>query len=119
MGKSSNFQIREESQRNKPLHPAWTAVGCFIVVAFMVLGYFIAEWFLTANETSRWIVMPVEFAWPDFAPFLIFKLVIGAMALLLGSALVSILFAIVNPPKPGKYDVKHPEEMTPIYNKRK
>jgi hypothetical protein len=115
----SNFQLREQDPNKKPLHPMWTGVGCVLVSAFMVAGYFLADWFLEANKGGRWIAIPPEFAWPDVAPYLLVKLAVGAMVLLLGSAFVSIVFAIVNPPKPGKYDVKHPEEMSPIYNRRK
>jgi hypothetical protein len=117
-GRTEN-RMREKDPKKEPLQPYWTGVGCVLVAVFMALGYILAEWFLVANEKAYWIYIPEEFAWPPVAPFLIFKIVIGLMVLLIGSTIVSILYAIFNPPKPGKYDVQHPEDLPPVYNKRK
>jgi hypothetical protein len=119
MSGRTEYRIREVDKNKQPLHPAWTAVGCFLVAGFMVLGYFLAEWFLAANEKAYWILIPEEFAWPSIAPYLLFKLAVGLMVLTIGTAILSILYAIINPPKPGKYDIAHPEDLPPVYTKRK
>jgi hypothetical protein len=116
-GQTTQFQGKGGTK--KPLNPMWTGVGCVLMIGFLILGYLLAEWFLPANMKANWIYIPPEFAWPPFAPYFIFKIAIGIMTLMLGTLLVSILYAIVNPPKPGKYDVQHPEDMPPVYTKRK
>jgi hypothetical protein len=119
MSGKTNYERQEVSPNKRPLSPIWSGVGCILVAGLMIAGYALTDWFLAENITNRWILIPAEFAWPPIAPYLLVKLAVGAFAVLLGSAVVSIGYALLNPPKPGKYDVRHPEEMTPIYNRRR
>ncbi|MGB7537905.1 MAG: hypothetical protein WBM17_05145 [Anaerolineales bacterium] len=105
MGAGHQFEIEAMRDKKKTLHPAWAGVGCFILVGLTTLGYFLGDWFVGANSQAGWIPIPREWAWPAQSPFLLIKLASALLVLLLGSTLISIAYNLINPPKPGKFDV--------------
>ncbi len=83
MGGGHQFEIESMRQKKKEIHPAWSAVGCFIVVGLTTAGYLLGGWFVTANAEADWIALPAELAWPAQSPFLLLKLSFALIALLL------------------------------------
>jgi hypothetical protein len=92
----------------KPLHPAWTGVGCILVAVLMGLGYLAAGWFMAMNNDAGWVRIPKEFAFPPSEPYLFFKVIIAFVFLLFATAIITLVYALVHPTKPGKYDVIDP-----------
>ena len=113
MGAGHSFEIDSMKQKKKAIHPAWSAIGCFIVVGLTTAGYFLGNWFVSANAEAGWIPLPAELAWPAQSPFLLVKLSFALLMLLIGSTLISIVYVIIRPPKPGKYDVIDPSIFPP------
>jgi hypothetical protein len=105
MGGGHQFEIESMRDNKKGVHPAWVAVGCFTIVGLSVAGYLLGEWFVRANSEAGWILLPAEWAWPSQSPFLIIKLALALIVLLLGSTIFSIVYTMINPPKPGKFDI--------------
>jgi hypothetical protein len=105
MGAGHQFEIESMKQAKKTLHPAWAGIGCFLLVGLSIVGYLVGEWFLSVNAQRGWIPMPAELAWPAQNPFLLVKLGIALIVLLIGSTAISIVYTVLHPPKPGKFDV--------------
>jgi hypothetical protein len=108
MPSGHQFEIQKMKSQQKPLHPAWTGVGCILVAGLMGLGYLVAGWFLAANNDAHWVHVPREFAFPPAEPYLFFKLILAFVFLLFGTAAITLIYAIVHPTKPGKFDVTDP-----------
>ena len=100
-------------EKKKILHPAWAAVGCFSLVGLTTAGYFLGDAFIRANSEAGWIPLPEELAWPSQNPYLIIKLAMAFIVFLIGSAVFSIVYTLINPPKPGKFDVIDPSIFPP------
>jgi lysylphosphatidylglycerol synthetase-like protein (DUF2156 family) len=113
MGAGHTYEMESMKEKKKTIHPLWIGAGCLMVIGFIFAGYILAGWFIEANAKSHWIVIPPEFAWPPFSPYLLFRFVIGVFVLLLGSAAVTLVYSLVNPIKPGKYDVTDPSIFPP------
>jgi hypothetical protein len=105
MGGGHQYEIEAMRNQKKPLHPAWVAVGCFSLVGLSTIGYLLGSWFIEADQKNGWIALPQEYALPASNPYLIIKLGIALIVVMFGSALFSIIYGVLNPPKPGKYDV--------------
>jgi hypothetical protein len=88
-------------------------VGCFSLVGLTTTGYLLGGALIRANNEAGWVVMPQEWAWPSQNPYLILKLVMALIVFLIGSAVFSIVYTLVNPPKPGKFDVTDPSIFPP------
>jgi hypothetical protein len=99
MGAGHQFEIEAMRDKKRPIHPAWVAVGCFTLVGLSVSGYLLATWFIAADQKNGWIPLPPT------SLYLFFKLAAALIVVLIGSALFSILYGVVNPLKPGRYDV--------------
>jgi hypothetical protein len=119
MGAGHQFEIGAMRDSKKPLHPAWVAVGCFTLVGLITAGYLLGDWFIKADQQKGWIALPPEYAVPASNPFLILKLAFALVVLLIGFALFSILYGIIRPPKPGKYDVTDSTLFPPPPRRRK
>jgi hypothetical protein len=119
MGAGHQFEIESMRDKKKPVHPAWVAVGCFTIVGLSAVGYLLGDWFVKADQEKAWIYLPAEFALPASNPYLIVKVAFALVMVLLGSALISVIYGIVNPPKPGKYDVTDSTIFPPPPRRRK
>ncbi len=113
MGAGHQFEIEGMKEKKKTIHPAWVAVGCFTLVGLTTLGYLLGEWLIAANIRSGWIPLPPELAGPPQSPYLLLKLAMSFIVLMIGSAAFSIVYTLINPPKPGKYDVIDPSIFPP------
>jgi hypothetical protein len=94
-------------------------VGCFTIAGLSSAGYLLGNWFITADQKNGWMALPPEFAIPASNPYLIIKLAFALVVLLLGSAFVSVLYGVINPPKPGKFDVTDSTIFPPPPRRRK
>jgi heme/copper-type cytochrome/quinol oxidase subunit 1 len=113
MGAGHQFEIEAMRQKRKMIHPAWSAIGCFLVAGLTTAGYQLGGWFITADAKAGWFPLPPEWAWPPQNPYLVVKIAFAILVLLLGSTLISIVYVIIHPEKPGKYDVIDPSIFPP------
>lgn len=115
MGRSNwqHMSQERERQKKKTLNPIWRGVGCILIVVLAVFGYLLANWFYAQNQIENWIYMPPELIWPSFAPSLgdglLFKLIFAGLAMLIGYAVVSFIYALAFPIQPGELDMPPPK----------
>jgi hypothetical protein len=119
MGAGHSFEIDSMKDKRKQINPAWSAIGCFTVVGLSAAGYFLGQWFVGANAENHWIYLPLEWAWPPQSPYLIIKLAFALIVFLFGSAVFSIVYTIINPPKPGRFDVTDATIFPPAPRRRR
>ncbi len=119
MGAGHQFEIAAMRDKKKPLHPVWVAVGCITLIGLSGVGYLLGDWFVKADLQKGWILLPREYALPASDPYLVIKLAVALLVVLIGSALISIIYGIVNPPKPGKYDVTDSTIFPPAPRRKK
>jgi hypothetical protein len=105
--------VRERIARKRG-NPVWRGVGCLLLVALAIAGYYFADWFLAANVDNGWILIPNEAMNPSFAPAWLFpylagggmvKLITAGLAMVLGYGILSIVYALLFPIKMGETDV--------------
>jgi hypothetical protein len=113
MGAGHQFEIEAMRDKKKSIHPAWVAVGCFTLVGLSAAGYFLATWFIAADQKNGWIPLPPVALYPFF------ELGSALIVVLIGSALFSIVYGVVNPLKPGRYDVTDTTTFPPPPRRRK
>ena len=110
MGRDSwRYRIQEETRRKKKrVNPIWRGVGCMVMVAVTLAGYFFSGWFLRANAQAGWILIPAEVIRPAFAPwlpsYLIVQVVVAFLFMILSYGIVSTIYAIAFPIKLGETD---------------
>jgi hypothetical protein len=113
MGRRETWQFADEHDRrlkNRQVQPIWRGVGCIMVVALSIVGYFFASWFLQANAANNWIYIPTVLLYPPytFLSFLnggvIVKLIVAVFFLLFSYAIINFAFAILFPIQPGELD---------------
>ncbi len=111
MGRDS-YRFRsldKEREKKERLDPKWRGVGLILIVLFAVGGYFFADWFLRANAVNGWMYMPHAALYPKFAPFLggglLVKIIVGFLFTLLSYTVLSVIYAMVFPIRPGETDV--------------
>ncbi|MGD8553038.1 MAG: hypothetical protein PVI81_06270 [Anaerolineales bacterium] len=116
-------QLDKEREMRGQIDPIWRGVGCLIMVAFTVAGYFFANWFVRANATNGWIYIPREAYNPSFAPFLgnglMIKLVVAFLFLLMSYGLMSFVYAVLFPIKPREDDAPPPRRRPKKSKRRK
>lgn len=112
MGRDT-WRFRDEERdraKRKRMNPIWRPIGCVIILTLAAGGYIGAGWFLVQNAQNNWFPIPAELVEVPFAPGLpagfVFKLLIALVAMIIGYALLSIIFAIIFPIQPGEFD--HP-----------
>ena len=117
MGRDTWNYARQERERaaRKRMNPVWRGVGCLLLVALALAGYFFANWFLVANFENGWIFIPNEALNPTFVPAWLFpylsqgvlvKLVTAGLVMILGYGVLSVGYAILFPIQLGETDVK-------------
>jgi len=111
MGRDSyRFRALEQERDQKGrLDPKWRGVGLILIVIFAVGGYFFADWFLRANAENGWMYIPRAAFYPKFAPFLggglLIKIIVAFLFTLLTYTILSVIYAMVFPIRPGETDV--------------
>jgi uncharacterized membrane protein YeaQ/YmgE (transglycosylase-associated protein family) len=95
--------------RGRRLHPVWRGVGCLVMIALGVLGYFLSGMILEANFENHWVYIPPEIYHPSFAPWLppgaFLRIIVGLIAVALGYTVVNVLYAVLFPIKLGDTDM--------------
>lgn len=119
MGGGHQFEIEAMREKKKVVQPIWAGIGCLMIVGLTTGGYLLGGWLITANSQKGWIALPAELAWPPQNPFLLVKLGLALIVLLIGSAAISIVYVLINPPKPGKFDVTDSSIFPPPPKRRK
>jgi hypothetical protein len=107
MRSPGRYQVRsEESERkNQESQDVWGGALAFLVgLALAVGGYLGAGAMIEANKVQNWVTLPPEVAWPPSAPYLAFKLAVSLVAMLIGGALVTVIYGLANPVRPGEHD---------------
>jgi hypothetical protein len=109
MGFETRRFVEEEHRWKGRLHPIWRGVGCIIIIALGVLGYFVSGMILEANFENQWVYIPPEIISPSFAPWLppgaLLRIVVGLITVALGYTVVNVIYAVVFPIKLGETDV--------------
>jgi hypothetical protein len=111
MGRDS-YRFRsldKDREKRERLDPKWRGVGLILIVLFAVGGYFFADWFLRANAENGWMYIPRAAFYPKFAPFLggglLIKIIVGFLFTLLSYTVLSVIYAMAFPIRPGETDV--------------
>lgn len=106
-------RLYEERERKKRLHPAWRGAGCLLIVLLGVAAYFFSGWFIQAGL----VYIPPEARNPDFASFLpedsLVQGVISVIFMLLCYTVLSTIYAVLFPVKPGEFDAPPPKRKGP------
>ena len=111
MGRDS-YRFRsldKEREKRDRLDPKWRGVGLILIALFATAGYFFAGWFLRANAENGWMYMPQAALYPKIAPFLggglLTKIIVGFLFMLLSYTVLSTIYAMAFPIRPGETDV--------------
>jgi quinol-cytochrome oxidoreductase complex cytochrome b subunit len=107
------YEIDAMKDKEKPLHPLWTGVGCILMVALVALGYLAADLVIRADMDANWFPLPVQLAFPAQYPYMPIKIMAAVLVLLLGSALISLIYSVIFPRKPGRFEVTDPSIFPP------
>ncbi len=116
MGKYSRLS-RTTSSEPRPwrIHPIWRGIGCILFLIAPILAYFIADLLVQMAMEKSWYPIPAELARSLKVPYtdltmnhFYANLMVTAVLLLLGFAIVmviySIVYAILGPKKYGPVD---------------
>ena len=86
------------------MNPVWRGVGCILIVILGAAAYFFSGWFLEQGL----VYLPPEAIRPPFAPFLpdgaFVQIVISILFMMLCYTILSIIWAVMFPKKPGETD---------------
>jgi hypothetical protein len=124
MGRDSWRYARHEEERAKKrrMNPVWRGVGCFMMVALMILAYFLSGWFIQQNAAEGWVYLPPELIAPPYMDFLppgaALQAVVALFTLLFSYGLISLGYAILFPIELGETDVK-PLKMSDLRRERR
>jgi hypothetical protein len=95
----------EADRKAQESNEAWGGILAFVVgLALAVGGYLGAGMMIEANRVQHWVSLPAELGWPPSAPFLALKLAVGLAAMLIGGALVTLVYGLAYPVGPGEHD---------------
>ena len=95
---------REAQVKRRQLNPIWRGIGCLTIVGLAAAGYLFANWFLPANFQNGWIYLPPELSGPPQYPWLYVKATVGVLAGVAGFAILTMIYGILNPMRPGELD---------------
>ena len=102
-------QHERERAAKRRMNPIWRGVGCVLLVALAVAGYFAAGWFLQQNAQQGWIYLPpviIDIPRLTFLPSgLLVQLFIAFVFMLFGYGILAVVYAMAFPVKPGETDV--------------
>ena len=123
MGRDTyRFQaLDKQREERKRMNPVWRGVGCITISVFGVAGYLFARWFLRANAVNGWLYLPPQAYNPDFPGWLNFiepafqngnliKFVVALLFILISFGILSFLYAIGFPWRPGDTDAGPPDK---------
>lgn len=104
-----SHKVREAAVDRNKMHPIWRGVGCVFLLLLTVGGFMLGDYLLRAGIFQQVLRMriPPDFRWYPVAGFPGIPVVqLGAMIVvdLLGFSLITLIWAIINPPKLGEHD---------------
>lgn len=99
---------RHQAPKPRGPNPLLRGLGFLLLIGFLVGGYFAEEWFFAENAKQGWIYIPSQLAGPAFAPMLFAKVVFVALVMVIGFAILTIVYGIINPVRPGELDAPPP-----------
>jgi len=98
----------KERDKQKQINPIWRGVGCFLIVALSVGGYFFGAWFLQQNENNGWFNLPEVLVKIPGLPWLpsgfLLNILVAIVFMIVSFGLLNIVYAILFPIQSGKYD---------------
>jgi cytochrome bd-type quinol oxidase subunit 1 len=101
-------QHERERELKKRRNPIWRGVGCVLLVLLAMTGYFVSGWFFTENARQQWIYLPPGIMTIPFAPWIprgvVAQLFVAMIVVLFGYAILSFVYAIMFPIRPGETD---------------
>lgn len=106
-------QHERERELRKRQNPLLRGLGCLVIVGIGLLAYFSSGWFLVANSENSWIYLPPEIILPPeqlpwLPPGFLVRLIVAVMIMVAGYGLLSLVYAILFPIRPGETDVPKP-----------
>jgi hypothetical protein len=110
MGRDTwRYRAQEKDRlKRKQINPIWRGVGCILIIALSVGGYFFADWAFYQNDTHNWVSLPDYIINVSFLPWLpsglLLKLGVAIVFMVIAYGVMSLLFAILFPVQPGEYD---------------
>ncbi|HEY43002.1 MAG TPA: hypothetical protein G4O11_03370 [Anaerolineae bacterium] len=97
-------ELDKEREKRGRMDPIWRGVGCVLIVLLGFVGYAFAGWFLGKNL----VYIPPVVRRPPFAPWLpqdvFVKLVVAFLFMLLSFTILSAIYAMAFPIRPGETD---------------
>jgi len=93
------------------IHPVWRGIGCFLILIGPVMAYIVADMLVAMTMSEGWYPLPRDLTRPYqiplieiTVPHLFANLMATALLLLLGFALIMILYTIIfSVAGPGRY----------------
>lgn len=108
----------EAEKKAKESSDVWGGVLALLVgLALAVAGYLGTEVVIAANSVRHWVELPPELGWPPSAPYLVLKLAVALAAMLIGGALVTLVYGVASPVRPGELDAP-PTRLHPPHSRR-
>jgi hypothetical protein len=110
MGRDTWRYVQHEKEREakRRMNPIWRGVGCVLLSALALAGYFGAGWFLRENAAQSWVYLPPELINIPRLTFLpagiVLQLFIAGLLMLFGYGVLAVFYAIAFPIKPGETD---------------
>lgn len=97
-------ELDKERQMKGRIHPAWRGVGCILIILLGFVGYAFAGWFLSQNLVY---IPPVirRLASPPLPQYSIVQLVVAFLFMILTFTVLSVIYAMAFPIRPGEKDV--------------
>jgi hypothetical protein len=101
-------QHEREREANRRMNPIWRGVGCVLLATLAIAGYLVAGWFLGENAAQHWVYLPDQLIHIPRLTFLpsgiVLQLFIAFVFMLFGYGILSVVYAIAFPIKPGETD---------------
>jgi hypothetical protein len=119
MGRDTWRYVQHEREREakRRMNPIWRGVGCVLLVLLAGIGYLSAGWFLRENAVQSWLYLPPEMLNIPGLTFLpsgfVLQLVIAFLVMVFGFGMLSVVYAIAFPIKPGETDAPPPRRTGP------
>jgi len=102
-------QHEREREAKRRLNPVWRGVGCVLLAALAVAGYFAAGWFIQQNAVQGWVYLPpviINIPYLTFLPAgIVVQLFIAFVFMLFGYGVLAVVYAMAFPVQPGETDV--------------
>jgi hypothetical protein len=116
MGKYQPYRLPQRKSQPGSVHPIWRGIGCFMMILIPIMSYAAAEMLIAQNNSTGWVVVPVELARTVTVPMLgdlphfYATLAVTILLMLLGFGALTVVFAVfwgaVGPSRYGPMDAR-------------